>query len=393
MSRLAQLPVSLPSTPVPENTDAKDIAIRYSNIFTNLSEQSFVNDAAWRDSYALTGTLRTFYSARGVFAAWQECTSQARPHTHSCDASKAQVKRTPGDHAWVEVPFWFETASEPPLRCWATLWLVPDDKRAGDWKIWVMTTVLDRIKAAPSPDHLDPGEQEMAHSIAGQSNGMANGVHHSSEFDQPNGISHETETASKSDHHFDCVVLGGGQAGLNVAGRCKALELSYVVLEKNEQVGDNWANRYDSARLHTIRDYTQFPFDRTFGDEHEQFLHKDDLAEGYRSWASKFGINVWCSTALEGGTWDEGSKTWSLRVSSANGSQERHVTCSFVVMAVGAGGQIPLMPDLPGKVRTHINRKQGPVSTADYQCRTRSKASSSTQSNISQPKAGQANMP
>lgn len=48
--------------------------------------------------------------------------------------------------------------------------------------------------------------------------------------------------------HFDCVVIGGGQAGLAMGGRLKAMGMSYVVLEKHANVGDNWKTRYGSAR-------------------------------------------------------------------------------------------------------------------------------------------------
>lgn len=47
--------------------------------------------------------------------------------------------------------------------------------------------------------------------------------------------------------HFDCVIIGAGQAGLCVAGRLKALGVSFVVLEEYPEVGDNWKMRYDSC--------------------------------------------------------------------------------------------------------------------------------------------------
>lgn len=59
---------------------------------------------------------------------------------------------------------------------------------------------------------------------------------------------------SHSDAHvdFDCVVVGGGQAGLGTGGRLKALGISYVILEKNVEVGDSWATRYDSTRCKSM---------------------------------------------------------------------------------------------------------------------------------------------
>jgi monoamine oxidase len=52
--------------------------------------------------------------------------------------------------------------------------------------------------------------------------------------------------------HFDCVVIGGGQAGLSQGGRLKALGISYVVLDKYKEVGDNWKLRYGSAKCKDV---------------------------------------------------------------------------------------------------------------------------------------------
>lgn len=46
----------------------------------------------------------------------------------------------------------------------------------------------------------------------------------------------------------ECVVIGGGLAGLSTGGRLKALGIAYLILDKNQNVGDNWKLRYGSAR-------------------------------------------------------------------------------------------------------------------------------------------------
>ncbi len=82
-----------------------------------------------------------------------------------------------------------------------------------------MRTILEQLHGQRDVDVLEP--------VSGKS-GMMNG-----------------ELAEK---HFDCVIIGGGQAGLSTAGRMKALGISYVVLDKHKRVGDNWKTRYGSAR-------------------------------------------------------------------------------------------------------------------------------------------------
>ena len=48
---------------------------------------------------------------------------------------------------------------------------------------------------------------------------------------------------------FDCVVCGGGQAGLVVAGRLKAGGITNcIAIDRNDTIGGNWLARYDSVK-------------------------------------------------------------------------------------------------------------------------------------------------
>ena len=46
------------------------------------------------------------------------------------------------------------------------------------------------------------------------------------------------------------LIIGGGQSGLEVAARLKALDVPALVIEKNERIGDNWRERYEALCLH-----------------------------------------------------------------------------------------------------------------------------------------------
>lgn len=48
----------------------------------------------------------------------------------------------------------------------------------------------------------------------------------------------------------DVLVVGAGQSGLNVAARLQALDMSVLVVDKNERVGDNWRHRYRTLVTH-----------------------------------------------------------------------------------------------------------------------------------------------
>ncbi|KIX01021.1 uncharacterized protein Z518_10087 [Rhinocladiella mackenziei CBS 650.93] len=70
----------------------------------------------------------------------------------------------------------------------------------GPWKICVIRTVADELKSHPSVD-----TPRRASSAPGQ--------------------------------HFDVVILGGGQSGLTAGGRLQVLGASYVIIERQANVG------------------------------------------------------------------------------------------------------------------------------------------------------------
>lgn len=334
MSNLAKLPVALPKTNVPFDVDPETIGRSYASSFSDLGADNFVTDAVWRDSYSLTGTLRTFYGSKGVSAAWAETTAAAKPHAFNFIENSARVTRLPSGTSWVDFAYSFETQGSLPLLCNILISVTPNAS-CDAWKIWVLKTVLIQIKGAPSVDVYEPqiqptGSIQYNNTTESNQSGL-----------RVNGNKRAT---------YDCIIVGAGQAGLNTAGRCAALGLNYLVIEKNQKVGDNWRKRYDSARLHTIREYSHMPFERTYGPSYPEFLGKDDIATGYCTWVEKYGIKISLQTSLLSGTWDKDSRKWTLHIRKDDSGIEETVISDFVVLAVGAGGQIPFIPDIPGRV-------------------------------------------
>ena len=48
----------------------------------------------------------------------------------------------------------------------------------------------------------------------------------------------------------DITVVGAGQGGLTLAARLKQLDVSTLIIDRNDRVGDNWRNRYHQLVLH-----------------------------------------------------------------------------------------------------------------------------------------------
>lgn len=141
--------------------------------------------------------------------------------------NSAKVLRLDEGTSWIECRFTFQT-KYPATDCSAIIHLVPT--ASGGWKIWVLRTILEQISGHGNVDSLAP--------CMPRANGRIQQVQHKT-------------TSSTEDLHFHAVVVGGGQSGLSTGGRLQALGVSYVILEKNEEVGAAWGLRYNSAKRTT----------------------------------------------------------------------------------------------------------------------------------------------
>ncbi|KAK5048976.1 hypothetical protein LTR84_005398 [Exophiala bonariae] len=347
-SVLETLPCSLPTSHFESSTDFDVVAAPIVDSLQDLDIADLSDESIWRDTFALTGTLRTFYSAQSVAKAWVETCKSRQAIGFSLVIGSAKPMQLSKDVGWVNVSFSFRTDQVPTSRCFGYLSLVLAE--GGKWRIWMIRTTLEQLEDCADVDKLIPG---------GKSSQTV--VHTADSSHAPPQTNGDTNSLTPV-QPIDCVVVGAGQAGLGTAGRLQALGVSYVVLEKHDQIGDNWMTRYDSARLHTAREYNHLPFDRTFPLPYQEFLTKYDLAKGYKEWVAKFGIeqNIWFKTVLNTGTWDEHRNLWTLSLNHAG--HEETIICRHVVMAIGAGGQDPIMPTYPG-----VADYQGTVlHSADY---------------------------
>jgi cation diffusion facilitator CzcD-associated flavoprotein CzcO len=318
---LKDIPASLPTATVLENVDHVELAKTYLNCLHDLSREDLREDSWWKDLFAFTDTSRTFNGVERVLSAWRELlvTHATSPFKLMPDGSR--VMRL-GSTSWVQASFTFERAIEPARTGSGSIRLVPDED--GTWKIWIISTMLEQVPDFGNVDVLE--SQPMLPSDGSGANG------HISEC---------------TPHRYDTVVVGAGPAGLSTCGRLKALGVSCIALEKYSEIGGNWTNRYETMKLHTSKEACQMPFDRTWGPEYSYFLTAKHLAEGYQRYVKKYDLNVQLSSRVEKASWNEKEETWTITVISKN--QTKTLTARHLVLATGATGSIPKMPDLAGK--------------------------------------------
>lgn len=234
---LTKLPVALPTNGVPQFVDFKALSEHFEKVLNSLNQDAFVQDAVWRDNFIMTGTFRTFYSSQSIFAAWQQTASTRQPTSFVVEGLPQPRPK------WLDLGFTFRTEGTPAASGHGYLSIVPETD--GTWKIWVMKTVLEKLDSIPDVDTLAPAVPHRADSPL--SNAVDAVPHVNGSTGTEVATTNGTQTSTDPDF-FETIVIGGGQSGLSVGGRCKALGINYVVLEKNVDVGDSWSNRYDLTR-------------------------------------------------------------------------------------------------------------------------------------------------
>ncbi|KAJ0305368.1 hypothetical protein Brms1b_010824 [Colletotrichum noveboracense] len=142
----------------------------------------------------------------------------------------------------------------------------------------------------------------------------------------------------------------GKHAGVILAGRLKALNVDYAVVDQNKQVGDNWRLRYDCMRFHTFKSFCQTPY-IPYPDEASDALTKDELADQIHAFAHEFDLNqrILHQSSIVATSYDAGKKLWSVKIADGVRGCERVVTCRSLVVATGAGFSGINVPDLPGR--------------------------------------------
>ena len=300
-------PATLPEADISDAIEKEVIASAALPALVDLEPAALTENAIWRDLMALSGTFRTIHSRDLVAKTWRHLSGRANITDLKVTPGTCTILRFGPKACWLQANFTFKTSGACPATCSGSLGLVPHE---GAWKIWLITTILEQPYGFPDVDDLRPGPVQVYHP-----------------------------------DRLDCVVVGGGVAGLGMAGRLKAIGLSYAVIDEHASVGDVWAKaRYDSVKLHTSRDFNQMPgTPRTFGPEDPYYLNGQDIATGFQKYVKTFGINVMNSTKVVSASFDTATKTWTVLAERDGSTLTFHAR--HLVLATGSMGTNPITPE------------------------------------------------
>ncbi|KAK4508174.1 hypothetical protein PRZ48_001912 [Zasmidium cellare] len=324
---VAQVPGEMPSTTVNDDVNLDQFQGLAQQTLKDLESgtASLADTALWRDWLALTGQVRTLYTREKIVSTWKQ---NAQGLTNIKLLPAILIKPTPF-HSWVDVPFEFHSPHGKLVRACTgriSFQALPD----GQFGVWMIVTVMDSFIGHDNPDVPKQLKNGLVNgAINGNINGTANGT--------SNGF-HDHVQNDREDNdslHYDAIVLGAGQCGLSAAGRLSAVGAKYAVFEKQAFVGKTWTQRYETVRQHTIREYNNLPFDRTWAENDPTLLPGKIVAEGFENYIKRYNINIWYQTDTRKAIWNSDKREWTLEV-TVNG-EERKVVCKHLIVAIGGG--------------------------------------------------------
>jgi cation diffusion facilitator CzcD-associated flavoprotein CzcO len=286
----------------------------------------FHSDSYWRDVLALSWNLQTLNGADAILKQLPVLAGRTQPSHFRIDPDRAAPRRVgrAGTDA-VEAIFKFETVFG---RGSGILRLIPCAGEGNELKAWTLLTALDELK----------GFEERLGST------RPRGQSYSRDFRGPNWLDQRKADTAYDNRDPVVLVVGGGQAGLSIAARCKQLQLDTLIIDRELRIGDNWRKRYHALTLHNQVQVNHLPY-MPFPPNWPVYIPKDKLANWFEAYVEAMELNFWTGTAFESGVYDEAEGSWSVVLRRTDGSAHtmhpRHV-----VMATGVSG-IANLPDFP----------------------------------------------
>ncbi|KAH0383002.1 FAD/NAD(P)-binding domain-containing protein, partial [Aureobasidium melanogenum] len=287
----------------------------------------FHQDSWWRDHVALSWDLRTLHGLPAIISFLSPILSSInlRPLSLASDgdAYAPSIVTPLPELDWVQSIFTFETSTG---RGQGFLRLA--QAADGDWKAHMLYTAVDEIKG-----HEETTGARRAH--GGQNSSIG-----------ANWFERRQTTYDFVDSEPTALIIGAGQAGLNLAARLQALGLSTLIVDRQARVGDNWRSRYRTLVTHDPVTYAHMSY-LPFPSNWPLYTPKDKLGDWFEAYASLMELNIWLSSSVNSATYSPSSKTWTVEITKADGSK-RTLHPSQLILATGHSGE-PRIPTFPGQ--------------------------------------------
>lgn len=216
---------------IPADLDAKFVGEAWFQSFTAAVERKdasavaelFLEDGFWRDMLALTWEFRTFQNKEKIAKFLSATLVESGFSKLTLRADSVALQPAGPDLAWIQGIFDFETKVGLGFGIFR---IVPTS--SGKWKAHVLYTNLEDLKDFPE-----------------RLGALRDRVANHGQWPEKRKRELNFEDADPA-----VIIIGGGQSGLDVAARLKALGVSSLIVEKQARVGDQWRGRYEALCLH-----------------------------------------------------------------------------------------------------------------------------------------------
>ncbi|KAI0344326.1 FAD/NAD(P)-binding domain-containing protein [Trametopsis cervina] len=293
----------------------------------------------WRDLFALTWDLRTFFSSETISTFLTDRLALSKFKVG--DLTFAEWHQPWPDLGWVCIQFEFETevgTGHGIVR------LVPTPQ---GYRALLMATNLEDLKGYP--EKVGPLRDQLP------SHGK--------------WLEKRKKEQAFEDVDPEVLIVGGGQSGLDIAARLKMLGISHLIVEKNPRIGDLWRNRYEALCLHdnvwfTHMPYLPFPpnwpvyapsqkvhpfsFSLSIASSSPHSPGYPQIADWLEFFSQAMELNIWNSSTVTKASKSADTGKWDVTVRRADGS-ERVFHVDHLIFALGLGAGKPYMPDVPGR--------------------------------------------
>ena len=254
----------------------------------------------------ISSSIADQIACRAIAKEIQPWLERAAISAESVELQEQQVAliNLPNGVSCIRVPFAFKTTSPTIASCTAAFKVVRTFD--GKIKVFTVTTAIQALDELPwKPLEESPAPSQLPEAV-------------------------------------DVLVVGGGHGGLSISAYLKALGLKFLCVDREVEVGDAWAKRYDSAQLHTTKLFSGLPY-RPFPADYPEYVPAKLVAQYYRDYARDFGLPVFCAREVVQAR-QEG-EDWHVELSTGEKLQ-----AMSLIFAIGVGGRYPYIPDIPGQV-------------------------------------------
>ncbi|KAF5376769.1 hypothetical protein D9757_009496 [Collybiopsis confluens] len=194
----------------------------------------------------------------------------------------------------------------------------------GDWKASTVFMALDSLK----------GYEE-----AGADDGLYDGRF-------PSWSEARKKTWQDTERDPEVLIVGAGQNGLQIAARFRQMQISALVIERNDRVGDTWRDRHPTLRLHTPKEHHSLLY-QPYPENWPTWTPGSKMADWLEQYAITQDLLVWTSSTFASRpSYDQETKKWTVNINREGQITTMHP--NHIVIATGTLGK-PYKPTFEGR--------------------------------------------